>query len=348
MVTTHVRGLLAGRGKVKTCLGTMDSRSPLTLAEQVAAAHDWWRDAGVDSQFDDDPRNWLERPAKPVEEALPPAGPVKAAPSCRSSAWRSRIGLAADPPRLRSVVAGQRRARHRRHGAEDRPPRYGRGRADGSRAHARRDRPRPPVVRSTRQAHRATCSPRWACAEDAAYIASALPRHAHHPDWAALAARDLGKVLAHHVNLVAPKRLLVLGRAMLPLFGHDPAQAGAKPRPIALESCAVPALVSFGPDALLQTPRFRAGLMAGVAGLDGRRPVRIVRAAVLAAMLLSSVATHAQSSREYFVARAARTATPRQLSDADRVFYTALCSRRSTRATGRPSRRCWRSAATAC
>ncbi|MGZ5781972.1 MAG: lytic transglycosylase domain-containing protein [Croceibacterium sp.] len=52
--------------------------------------------------------------------------------------------------------------------------------------------------------------------------------------------------------------------------------------------------------------------------------MRIVRAAVLAAMLLSSVATHAQNSREYFVARATRSATPRQLNDADRAFYSTL------------------------
>jgi DNA polymerase len=100
-------------------------------------------------------------------------------------------------------------------------------------------------------------------AEDAAYLAAALPRHAHHPDWPALAARDLGKVLVHHVKLAAPKRLLVLGRAMLPLFGHDPAQAGAKPRRIALEGCGVPALASFGPETLLETPRYRAGLWRG-------------------------------------------------------------------------------------
>lgn len=54
--------------------------------------------------------------------------------------------------------------------------------------------------------------------------------------------------------------------------------------------------------------------------------MRIVRGAALAAMLLSSVAAHAQSSREYFVARATRSATPRQLSDADRAFYSALFS----------------------
>ena len=45
----------------------------------------------------------------------------------------------------------------------------------------------------------------------ASIVASALPRHAPHPDWAALARDGLGDVLAHHVTLAAPQRLLVLG-----------------------------------------------------------------------------------------------------------------------------------------
>jgi DNA polymerase len=100
-------------------------------------------------------------------------------------------------------------------------------------------------------------------AVDAAYLAAALPRHIHHPDWGALAARQLGQVVIHHVNLAAPKRLLVLGRAMLPLFGHGSAQPGQKPLPIELQGSPVPALVSFGPEALLQTPRFRKSLWQG-------------------------------------------------------------------------------------
>src|SRR6478735_2552377 len=73
MITTHARGLLAARGKVKTCLGTMAIRSPLTLAEQFAAAQDWWLEAGVDGQFADTPHGWLERPPETVEQAAPQA-----------------------------------------------------------------------------------------------------------------------------------------------------------------------------------------------------------------------------------------------------------------------------------
>src|SRR5690606_20604051 len=100
-------------------------------------------------------------------------------------------------------------------------------------------------------------------AESASYLAAALPRHAKHPDWQALAARQLGEVIVHHVRLARPKRLLVLGRAMLPLFGYDPAQGAAAVRKVALQGCDLPALASFGPEALLATPRFRAALWRG-------------------------------------------------------------------------------------
>ena len=52
----------------------MDSRSPLTLAEQLAAAQAWWLEAGVDSDFADEPRNWVERPA-PEPAGCVPDGP---------------------------------------------------------------------------------------------------------------------------------------------------------------------------------------------------------------------------------------------------------------------------------
>jgi DNA polymerase len=255
--------LLAGRGKVKTCHGTMDKRSPLTLAEQVAAAQDWWREAGVDSDFADAPRNWLEKPsdpaaddlapqaapARPMEPEVPPLGGPP-------SSWPQALPAFA-PWWLASeeLETG---------GPSPRVPPRGVAGADlmvlvpmpeeDDRAHLLSG-PQGKLIGNMLKA--------MGIAEDAAYLASALPRHARHPDWSALAARDLGNVLSHHVNLAAPKRLLVLGRAMLPLFGHDPAQAGAKPRRIALEGCGVPALVSFGPEALLETPRFRKSLWQG-------------------------------------------------------------------------------------
>jgi soluble lytic murein transglycosylase-like protein len=45
---------------------------------------------------------------------------------------------------------------------------------------------------------------------------------------------------------------------------------------------------------------------------------------VAAALLSTTAPAHAESAREYFVARAARSAAPAQLSEADRTFYRAL------------------------
>jgi DNA polymerase len=237
----------------------MATRSPPTLTEQFAAAQEWWREAGVDADFADAPRNWLEDPlempveaalaavpTKPAEPALPPLGGAR-------SSWPQSLAdfapwwLAGEDfdtggtgPRIapRGVAAAELMV------LVPMPEEADRDRLLSA-AHGR-------LIGKMLAA--------MGIADDAAYLASALPRHARHPDWQALAERGLGDINLHHVHQAAPKRLVVLGRAMLPLFGHDPAQAGAQPRRIALEGCGVPALVSFGPEALLQTPRFRAGL----------------------------------------------------------------------------------------
>jgi DNA polymerase len=239
----------------------MDTRSTLTLAEQLAAAQDWWREAGVDSDFADQPRNWLEKPAEPAREAQPTAPvtpPQPAIPPLGGSiaAWPQTLAdfapwwLASD-----QLDTGGTAARVAPRGPAEAElmvlvpmPEE----SDGER-----------LLSGAQGALIGNMLKAMGVAEDAAYLAAALPRHVRHPDWDGLAARELGKVLVHHVNLARPKRLLILGRAMLPLFGHDSAQAGQKPRPIALEGSGVPALVSFGPDALLETPRFRKSLWQG-------------------------------------------------------------------------------------
>lgn len=240
----------------------MDSRSSLTLSEQLAAAQDWWLEAGVDNEFANEPRNWLERPAeravptpapiapaKPAAPAVPPVGgPPEAWPQALAdfAPW----WLASED--LETGGSGPRVAPRGVAGAElmilvAMPEEQDRDR-----------------LLSAKQGQLiGNMLAAMGLAEDAAYLASALPRHARHPDWDILAERRLGALVARHVNLVAPRRLLVLGRAMLPLFGHDPAQAGAKPRRIALESCEVPTLVSFGPDTLLEARQHRAGLWRG-------------------------------------------------------------------------------------
>jgi hypothetical protein len=261
MVKTHGRGLLAARAKVKTRGRTMDKRSP-TLAEHVAAAQDWWREAGVDGDFADQPRNWLESPVEPTEEALTAASTPKLSPP-------SIPPLGGPQDKWPQSLADFQTwwlasAELETGGTAPRVPPRGVAEAELMVLVPMPEEADGESLLSGPQGKLiSTMLGAMGIAEDASYLAAALPRHVRHPDWAVLAERDLGKILVHQVNLAAPKRLLVLGRAMLPLFGHDPAQAGAIPRRIALEGCGVPALVTFGPENLLETARFRSGLWRG-------------------------------------------------------------------------------------
>jgi DNA polymerase len=100
-------------------------------------------------------------------------------------------------------------------------------------------------------------------APEQAYLASVLPRHMPMPDWAALAAKGLGAVLCHHVALVRPQRLIALGGNILPLLGHDPAQSPAVLREFNHEGLTIPLLTGKALVALLERPRWKAGLWQG-------------------------------------------------------------------------------------
>jgi uracil-DNA glycosylase len=67
-------------------------------------------------------------------------------------------------------------------------------------------------------------------------------------------------VLLHHLALAAPERLIVLGRDVLPLLGHDPAQAAPSVRELTIQSRKLPLLGSYAPGRLLDHPRLRTEL----------------------------------------------------------------------------------------
>jgi DNA polymerase len=67
-------------------------------------------------------------------------------------------------------------------------------------------------------------------------------------------------MVAHHVALAQPRRILVLGRNILPLCGHDPAQSAQKLHSFNHEGGRVPALFAEGLGQLLEKPRLRARL----------------------------------------------------------------------------------------
>jgi len=242
----------------------MDNRPAPSLADSVAAAIAWWRDAGVDCSFTEEPQAWLADPAeeresetaapvrKPAKEAEPAAPAIPRIGGDRAD-WPSEVAAFRqwwlEEPSLDLNAPHPRIAPRGEAGAplmvlvpmpeeEDRE-------ALLSGAQGR-------LVASMAQA--------MGHSAEAVYLAAALPRHMAVPDWAGLAEAGLGEILRHHIALARPERLIVLGRSIPPLIGHDPAQGTPHAFEIPIDSGAIPALASYAPERLLQQPRLRAGL----------------------------------------------------------------------------------------
>lgn len=235
----------------------MDPAPPPTLAEALAAAQAWWREAGVDLAYKDAPQAWLAPEAEEAEaiSAMPAAPPALARPRLGGDAalwprnlpafrqwWLEEPSL--DPGGTRGRVAPRGVARAplmvlvAMPEAEDRDTLLSgvQGRLVANMARA------------------------MGFGPEQTYLAAALPRCTPLPDWPALAADGMGQVLLHHLALAAPQRLIVLGRDVLPLLGHDPAQAAPFVSEVAIQSGTVPLLASYAPERLLQHPRLRAEL----------------------------------------------------------------------------------------
>jgi DNA polymerase len=97
-------------------------------------------------------------------------------------------------------------------------------------------------------------------APEAVAYAAALPRHTPMPDWDGLVAGGLGDVLLHMLGLSAARRVMVLGRSISPLFGHDPTQAAPAVSELAIQGRSVPVLTTYAPERLLENARLRASL----------------------------------------------------------------------------------------
>ena len=90
------------------------------------------------------------------------------------------------------------------------------------------------------------------------YRAAILPRHTPLADWAQIQRQGMGALLAHHVGLARPKRLIAFGRNILPLCGHDPAQGAQTLQSFNHEGGRVPALFEAGLERLLGNWQLRA------------------------------------------------------------------------------------------
>ena len=234
--------------------------APSALTSDIAAALDWWRQAGVDATYLDEPHSWLAEPepAEPVRPASapapeePPPAPARqiggppaqwpqglaafrewwlANPSLDEGGLAPRVAPVGEAePELMVLVAMPQE--------DDRDTLL-------SGAQGR-------LLDGFLQAAGLT--------PDRVYRASVLPRHTPLPDWPMLAHEGLGAVIAHHVALVQPQRLLILGLNILPLCGHDPAQGPAALSFFNHEGGRVPALAEAGLERLRGSAQLRARL----------------------------------------------------------------------------------------
>ncbi|RJX67018.1 hypothetical protein D6858_11830 [Tsuneonella suprasediminis] len=243
----------------------MDTKPPLPLATQVAAAFDWWREAGVDADFADNAAGWLadpvaattgnsreEPPRRIVETAPPPPPPVQPVGG-DSANWPDtlpefRQWWLADPSLDEGGIA----------------PRVASRGDVGAELMVLIAQP------EESDTERLLSGPTGALLDgffnaagidrDKAAVVAALPRHTPVPDWRGLADRELGKLLSYHVSLYAPKRMLILGRNILPLCGHDLAQGAATLQIFNHDRGEIPAMAEVGPERLLANAASRARL----------------------------------------------------------------------------------------
>lgn len=219
----------------------------LSLADNIAAAQDWWREAGVDQHFLDDPQCLLAEPLREPEALA--AGPAQSVTRVSAAASRQKIGgeAATWPNDL---------AEFRKWWLEE--PSLGEGGAFPRIAATGGAEAKLLVLVAMPEAEDhetllsgphgrlvANMARAMGLAREDLYLASALPRHMPMPDWPALGEGGLGALTLHHIALAQPERCIVMGRDL-----HTLLDAGEGP----------PVLPTYSPESLLTNARLRADL----------------------------------------------------------------------------------------
>lgn len=244
----------------------MESPATPSLKSQLGAALDWWREAGVDFCFEDEPKVWLQPEESAGEKARTATAPI--APAKRA------IPQEPPPPPIGGDSANwpQDLAQFRQWWLTE-PSLDPTGMLSG-RVASRGDAgaaltilvPMPEAEDGERLlsgregALIAGMTAAMGLSEQHICLAACLPRHMVEPDWEELARRGLGEVVRHHLSLIGTTRLLVLGRSILPLLGHASAQRPAAIKETSIQGKALPTLIAFAPARLLSSGRQRASL----------------------------------------------------------------------------------------
>lgn len=232
------------------------------LPAAIAAALDWWQEAGVDLDYHDAAQDWLAaagpavtaEPAPPVLVIAPKAPPPQAQRiGGEPDAWPDKIDSFVQwwlsEPLLDNGQVFGRIAPRGPHRAPimvlvDHPEA-----ADSDRLLSGEEgRLLDAILRAI------------GIEPEQAYVASLLPRHMPMPDWDALAAAGLGELGLHHVALAAPQRLITFGKNVSSLLGNGPAKSADPARHFYQVGSGIPALAAPALGTLMARPRGKAGL----------------------------------------------------------------------------------------
>ena len=241
----------------------MHSPANHTFDRQIEAALAWWRDAGVDCDFLDEPQAWI--PAAQPEHAPQAAEhrpASRTAPAAAAPAEPKALFARAELPQSLEAFTGWWLAEPALDAGRTSgrvPPRGGTGaqlmvlvpqpeREDGETLLSG---PQGRLLSGMLMA--------MGIAPEQAYFASLLPRHTPHADWQAAWAAGLGEVLAHHVALAAPARIVSFCGNILPLPGNDLPNNADTLRRFNHGEGTVPLLPERDLAAFLERPRWKAG-----------------------------------------------------------------------------------------
>lgn len=210
-------------------------------AQATAGAFEWFREAGVDLDFVDEPVSWLappeaEQKARKQEQVKQaqidkrPKEPANALERALSGEAQTQIGGGPDgwpqdlvafrkfwteDASLSSLGSGTRIAPRGEAGAELMVLVAQPDEGDAEQLLAGLQGTVLSVIMQAMQ-----------LSEGQTYLASALPQRMAMPDWDGLAKQGLGALTRHHVKLAAPKRLILFGRNLASLL--DDGSGGGK------------------------------------------------------------------------------------------------------------------------
>ena len=201
----------------------------LSPVDALEAALDWWREAGIEDDYQAEATNWLAEPeqkeavASPAPRKLPEE--PKQSPLERAFEGTTRQGALggegqaypASLEKFREWWMSEKSLSPA--GPEDRVPPLG---VAGAKLMIFVAEPMPEdkdtLLSGEAGRFVGALTRAMGIAPHETYLASALPARAMLPDWADLAHHGLAAVTRHHIGLAQPHRVLVFGRSLAPLF----------------------------------------------------------------------------------------------------------------------------------